>query len=101
MKFDAIAMQRAQRNAYDTLAKKMTQGGKENPYATMPKNITIPARLVQEQAFINTQNIFTFDFSQNAPIGTAALNNVRLGINQTAVVYGIQLLQGQGAAANN
>lgn len=103
MKFDAIAIQRAQRNAYDTLALPSAKNGRQNPYYTMPKNITIPARLIQEQAYINTQNIFLFDFSQNAPAGTAAnqLNNVRLGINQTAVVYGIQLLQGQGAAANN
>ena len=105
MKYDQIALQRSQRHAYDTMARPVMTGpdGKtfKNPYKVSEVNITEPAILIQEQAFVNTLNNFTFDFSQTAPVATAALNNVLLGTNNIFVIYGIQLLLGEGATGNN
>lgn len=53
--------------------------------------ITFPARLRQEQAYVNTLSVFNFDFSQKAPVATAALANQNLGINNLFAVVGIQL----------
>lgn len=107
MKFDQQALQRAQRHAYDTLIREgmnvQTSAGSKfipNPYRVKAENISISAQLIQEQAFVNTQNIFTFDFSQNAPPKTAVLNNVQLGANNVFVIYGLQLLLGEGASGN-
>ena len=116
MKFDAVALQKAQRHAYDTLAKPVRMGMSgpmihkagankgqvvKNPFYTPADFITTPATLVQEQAFVNSQNQYIFDFSQTAPKASSTLNNVLLGINNTFVIYGFQLLIGTGANANN
>lgn len=105
MKNDQIALQRAQRNAYEFMARPVitlpNNQKVPNPFKVSETNITEPAILIQEQAFVNTQNAFSFDFSQTAPPKTTVLNNVLLGTNNIFVIYGIQLLLGEGANGNN
>lgn len=89
----------AQRKAFETLnANNLTVGNKN--FKVNPTSITIPAALIQEQPLVNTSNIMTFVFGTKSPIGTPQLNNIILGDNDIAVVYGIQLLIGQGANVN-
>ena len=73
----------------------------ENPYFTNPTNVTGPAKLQQETPWVNTSNQFNFDFSINAPLPSATLNNRVLPKNNRAAIYGIQILFGNGANANN
>lgn len=64
-------------------------------------NITAPATIEQEQAFVNTANNYIFEFGTAAPAPSATLNNVILGQNNAFVVSAIQVLLGYGANANN
>lgn len=100
MRFDLQSVREAQRQAFHTLAAPKTKNGQRNPYYTNPANISMTAQLIQEQAFTNQSNQFTFDFSINAPIATTTLGNVTLGKNNTFVYYAIQILIGEGANAN-
>lgn len=89
----------AQRKAFETLsAANVTQG--QQSFKVKPESITIPAVLIQEQALTSASNVMTFVFGTKSPIGTNALNNVILGDNDIACMYGIQLLIGQGATVN-
>jgi hypothetical protein len=103
MKFDTIAEQRAQRHAYDQLAEKYIDKAQTvpNPFYTDPNNITERAVLIQEQPYVNTQNQFAFDFSNQGPVGTAFTNVRKLSQNSRFSVYALQLLIGTGANANN
>ncbi len=99
-----LAVQNAQRFAFQMLSKqKIKSNGKEiaNPYYVNPKNITVPAQIIQEQQLSNTTNTYTFDFSNQAPQPTDTLNNVLLGNNNIAAVYGIQVYMGEGATVSN
>lgn len=113
MKYDRLAIREAERGAFSLLTaphQMVTKFDKEkNDYVTTkevnkfyvrPENVTMPVELVQEQAFVNTQNTFTFDFSLNGPQPSPVLNNVPLGANNIAVIYGIRILQGEGANGN-
>jgi hypothetical protein len=97
----SLAIQNAQRHAFDTLAKSVLPNGKPNPIYVSPDNITIPSILAQEQPVTTASNVLTFDFSVNAPAASATLNNVTLPQNNIAVIYGITFLLGVGATANN
>ncbi len=72
----------------------------KNDWHVKPDNITCPSIIVQELPFDGSTNSLVFDFSQTAPQPTAALNNVLLGINNIACIYGIQVLFGVGANGN-
>lgn len=111
MKYDNVAIQSAERAAFELLTnpvmvKKLPDGSTQqerNPYWVTPINVTSPAKLVQEQPFVNTSNTFEFDFSLQAqPAGASApgTNNVILGKNNVAVIYGLQILQREGLAAS-
>lgn len=94
-----LAIQNSQRFAFDMLAVKPNE--KANKYKVNPKDITVPAKLVQEQQLTNGTNVYTFDFSAQAPQPSATLNNILLGKNQVAAVYGIQFYLGIGSTASN
>jgi hypothetical protein len=96
MKFNQSSIYEAQRYAFDIL----TGVKPGSPYKVKAVNVTMEARLQQELPWVNTQNVFTFNFGTNAPGPTAALNNVILGENNVFVMYGIQILFGEGAANN-
>lgn len=99
-----VAVQNAQRFAFQMLSKetiKTKKGDVPNPYYVNPKNITVPAQIIQEQQLVNTNNTYTFDFSNNAPQPSDTLNNVLLGNNNIASVYGIQVYLGEGATVSN
>jgi len=121
----SLAIQNAQRNAYNRLAlpyamKPVTQtkqdrfgkpvaiplmgpNGKPaeefvvNDWHVDPASVTCPSVLVQEQPLDGTKNTLQFDFSQTAPQPSPVLGNVLLGINDVAVFYGVQVLLGVGA----
>lgn len=70
--------------------------------APVPENqVTAPAVLTQEILFVNTTQQFNFQFNANGPAATAVLNNFRFGDNDIVAVYGIGILLGYGANANN
>lgn len=92
MKFDPQGIYSAQRNAFDIL----TGVKPGSPFKVNPDNISMEARLQQELPWVNTQNIFTFNFGTNAPAPTVVLNNVILGENNVFVMYGIEILFGEG-----
>lgn len=98
-----LAIQNSQRFAFDMLAQPVVGPNKnvKNKYYTDPKNITVPAKLIQEQQLTNGTNVYTFDFSSQAPQPSAILNNILLGKNQVAAVYGIQFYLGVGSTASN
>lgn len=89
----------AQRKAFETLNADNLRVGSRN-FKVNPTSITIPAALIQEQPLTNVSNIYTFVFGTKSPIATPQLNNIILGDNDIALVYGIQLLIGQGANVN-
>lgn len=99
------AIQKSQRFAFQMLTTPTILGANnmkiKNKYYVNPKDVTVPAKLVQEQQLTNANNVYTFDFSTTAPQPTATLNNILLGKNQVAAVYGIQFFLGEGSAANN
>lgn len=89
----------AQRKAFETLsAANVTKGTQQ--FKVDPNSITIPAALIQEQPLTPQTNQLKFVFGTKAPVATPQLNNIILGDNDIAVVYGIQLLIGQGANVN-
>lgn len=100
MRHDRLALQRAQRHAYKVLA-----AGDREVFSPVPdSNITIPAILRQEQAWIvGTGRIFEFNFgsSQLAAAPSPVLNNVLFGDNDIVSVYGARVMFGQGANAIN
>ncbi len=89
----------AQRKAYDLLSPSGKTG--DPRFKVKDENITIPAALIQEQALTNAKSRYDFIFGAKAPIGTQILNNIVLGDNDIACVYGIQLLIGQGPLINS
>jgi hypothetical protein len=101
MRFDLQSVREAQRQAYKTLSDPQDAAGNKNPLYTPAAQITMSAQLIQEQAFVNTAQSFTFDFSLNGPTKTPILNNVVLGKNNVFVAYAFQLLIGEGANGNN
>lgn len=90
----------AQRKAYDSIAAKEGVDTGKGQFKVNPTSITIPAALIQELPLTNATNQLVFVFGTKAPVATPLLNNVILGDNDIAVVYGIQLLIGQGANVN-
>lgn len=110
MRYDQSAIRDAQRNTLAQLtaptSKIIDDKGKEceveNKYYVDPLNITMPIHLVQEQPWVNTTQNYTFDFSINAPVQVAGVNNnVILGQSSVFCGYGIQILFGDGANAAN
>jgi len=90
----------AQRKAYDML-NSMDKNAGDQALKTHPKNITAPATLIQELPLTPATNLLTFHFGVKSPQGTNVLNNFLIGENDIAVVYGVQLLIGQGALITN
>ncbi len=90
----------AQRKAFDMLSSGNVNVG-DQILKVAPKSVTEPATLIQELPLTNVTNILTFHFGAKSPLGTPALNNSVLGENDIAVVWGIQLLIGQGALITN
>lgn len=86
----------AQRRAFSMLDNANDKVGDPN-LKVDAKQITAPATLIQEIPLTTASNILSFDFSNNAPGPTAALNNKRLGENDLFTIYGYQMLIGQGA----
>lgn len=100
MKFNDFVIQADFKRAYEALKNGVdTDSGAT--IQTTAMNITAPAKLVQEQAFVNTQNQFTFEFGTAAPAASSTLNNVILGQNNAFIMTGLQILLGYGANANN
>jgi hypothetical protein len=100
MKYDQLALQQAQRYAFETLAAGITNAD-NSVIKPAPVNITMGAMLIQELAYTNSGSPYLFQFGNQAPVGTSTLNNVVLGNNNAMIVYGIQILIGIGANANN
>lgn len=114
MKYDHVAIQDAQRRAFALLKErflvsKVWDGSNwvpsavENEYVTKATNITMPSHLVQETPWVTTGGqVFKFDFSISAPgpnvpgAVVPTTNNILLGQNNTASVYAIKILQGEG-----
>lgn len=89
----------AQRKAFEALSSaNVTKGSAQ--FKVDPTSITIPAALIQEVPLTPVTNQLKFIFGTKSPIGTPVLNNIILGDNDIAVVYGVQLLIGQGATVN-
>ena len=88
-----------QRKAFDLLNAEMAIGSQK--FKVNPNSITIPANLIQEQPLTSTKNVLDFTFGTKAPIGTEVLNNVVLGDNDVAAIYGVQILIGQGPLVNS
>lgn len=73
-----------------------------NKYAVDPLNVTMPATLTQETPWVTTTNSFMFNFAINGPDQVPGTNNnISLGLNNVFVIYGIQILFGEGANAAN
>jgi|SRR6185295_13903597 len=90
----------AQRKAFDAISAGNGKDIANNNFKVNPSSITIPAMLIQELPLTTANNQLTFVFGTKAPSPSATLNNVILGDNDIAVIYGIQLLIGQGANVN-
>lgn len=91
----------AQRKAFESLSgKDAVEDVKGGKFRVNPASITIPAALIQEQALTTASNIMSFRFGTQSPVATNALNNIILGDNDIAAIYGVQLLIGQGATVN-
>lgn len=113
MIFDALTIYNAQQRAkeilttpfkettiFDNNGQVIDKKQSQNEFYVDPFNVIAPVVLIQEQAYVNTTNQFTFDFTWNAPQPGPTLNNVVLPKNNVAAIYGLQLLIGQGDAAN-
>lgn len=100
MKFNQIVLQRSFNDAFNRLASGIQLPG-GNVVKPKAENITAPACIIQEQAFVNTVNNYTFEFGTSAPAPTAALGNKILGQNNVMVICALQILIGYGANANN
>jgi hypothetical protein len=105
MLFDTNVLAAAQRYAFDTLTdpKKFVKGLPESQrelYKTLPTQITCPAIIQQELAFVNSNAQYKFEFGSNAVTAAAGmqvtpqLNNITLGRNDTFAMYGIQFFIG-------
>lgn len=110
MRYDQQAIREAQRMAFNVITQPKTQIKNDqgvvcdidNPYWVNPLNVTMPMKLVQEIAWVNTTQNFSFDFSINAPVQVPGTNNnVILGQNNVFVAYGIQILFRDGASSAN
>lgn len=110
MRYDQSAIRDAQRLALAVLTAPKTnvldQNGRvcevDNQYYVNPLNVTMPIELVQETPWINTTQVFNFDFSINAPVQVPGVNNnVILGQNNVFAPYAIKLKFGSGANAAN
>ena len=88
----SLAVQRAQRHAFDTLKKGV---GKIRPVPA--ENITMPAMIRQEIAFVATTSLYTFRCGSDAPAETTSLGNKLLGDNDVIAIYGIRVLHGEVA----
>lgn len=99
MKFNQYIPQTDMIKAYETLKDGVEING--NTIRFPDDNITAEAELCQEQAFVNTQNSYNFEFGTNAPDKTAALNNIILGQNNAFIIIGFRVLLGYGANGNN
>lgn len=99
MSLQRIDIQENQRYAFEVLSGKIP--GYESYEVNRYKKITGPAMVIQEQAFVNTTNNYLFQFGSTSTGATAVLNNVTLGENNIFAAYGMQILIGQGATANN
>jgi len=91
-----LDIQRAQRHAFQTLK---TATGRIK--SVKPQSISMPATIQQEVSLVNTTSNYRLEFGSDAPARTAVLNNIILGDNDIFVTYGIQILLGEGANANN
>lgn len=104
-RFDETSWRASQRRAYDLLGSKQTKlpNGNviPNKFYVRPESVTMPAALIQEQPFVNSKDTFVFSFTSDAPVSSATLGNVVLGKTNVFAVYGLQLLIGEGATANN
>jgi len=127
MRYDALTIQNAERKAFEMLTQKympipnsvnvansfiatdaqrnegLMPGQKyvPNKYYSQPSYVTSPYTLVQEIAY-TAAGPYQFNFTAvQAPAPSATLNNRVLSINQTVCIYGIQILQGEGASAVN
>lgn len=112
MRYDQSAVEAAKRDAFILLTTPFQEivkpdGKREqlrNKFAVKPEQVTAPATLIQEIDYTNQTNIYQFDFSINGqPAGSNApgTNNVILGKNNVAVIWGLKILQGQGATNTN
>lgn len=90
-----LAFQNAQRMAFTTLS---TPGSK---FFVRPENITMPAMLIQELPLTVATPLLKFQFGAKTPLATDQLNNINIGENDVAIIYGIQLLIGYGAFRNS
>lgn len=90
----------AQRKAFDTLNVDKVKADGNKDFKVNPNSITIPAVLIQELPLTTASNVMTFSFGTKSPIASSTLNNVILGDNDIACIYGIQLLIGQGPTVN-
>lgn len=97
MRFDAKTVQAAERRAFDML---VTPPAGMEKFKVKGSQITSPGKLVQELQLTNANNNYVFEFGQNAPVNSAQLNNITLGQNNVAAVYGLQVLLGYGANGN-
>jgi hypothetical protein len=87
----------AQRHAFDTMASPTLKDGSANNFYVRPSQITMPSFLIQEQPLLASTPVMTFEFGINAPQKSDTLNNIILGQNDIASIYGLQLLIGYGA----
>ena len=103
MRSDQQALTRAQRFAYDVLTTGIKDAtGKYIIDPVPPVNQTIPAVIMQELPFTAAAATnLVFRFGSNAPQPTGILNNRVLGDNDIMAIYGVQVLYGVGANANN
>ena len=110
MRYDQQAIRDAERLAFRTITATEQKGKNAegvickipNKYWVNPLNVTMPMKMVQEVAWVNTNQELIFDFSINAPNQIPGTNNnVILGQNNVFVGYGIQILFGDGADAAN
>lgn len=95
-----LTIQHAERRAYDSIASQKLSDGSENPFFVNPVNITMPSFLIQEQALTNASPTLTFSFGTKSVDKSPVLNNIILGDNDVACIYGIQVLIGYGANRN-
>lgn len=110
MRYDQVAVREAQRKAFEVITAKSVEVKDstgtictvDNEYWVNPLNVTMPMKLVQEIAWVNTSQQLQFDFSINAPVQVPGTNNnVILGQNNVFVCFGIQILFRDGASAAN
>ena len=90
----------AQRHAFEALTRKEIASGIPNAFYVTPTQITMPSFLIQEQPLTVNTPVMTFEFGIGAPGPSDILNNLILGQNDVAQIYGLQILIGYGATRN-